>query len=78
LTHRYGHGAHPVRPGKSNLFAAVAPGDDVDLGVLDELLDVDRGDLVKAPISPAVEDAVPAGAIDGARSGGDSVADLGM
>jgi hypothetical protein len=37
----------------------IASGDDVNLGVLDELLDVGRGDLVEAQGSPAVEASPP-------------------
>lgn len=50
--------------------AGVAPMDDVGPDVLGELLDLGRGGLVEAAITPMVEDAVPVRAIDPPRADG--------
>lgn len=56
--------------------AAVAPHHGMQLGVLQQLADVGRGDLVEPALGPLIEDAVPVGAVRAAGAVADRGADL--
>jgi resolvase-like protein len=57
--------------GRAAAAARVAAGDDMGLGVLDEMFNVRRGGLVEATLPPLVHDLVPVGAVHPAGPVGD-------